>query len=81
MIQRLRLLTSTAGVTGSIPGWGTRILHATQSKKKKKVKEAFNNHVSQALPGNQIELQSTVLRDTVGRYTLIPPVMEIQNAI
>ena len=51
------------------------------SQKKKKVKEAFNNHVSQALPGNQIELQSTVLRDTVGRYTLIPPVMEIQNAI
>ena len=27
MVQRLRLRASTAGGTGSSPGWGTKILH------------------------------------------------------
>ena len=36
-VQWLGLHASTAGVTGSIPGWGTKIPHATwQSQKKKK---------------------------------------------
>ena len=39
MAQRLRICASTVGGTGSIPGWGTKILHVVwwvQSKKKKK---------------------------------------------
>ena len=39
VVQWLRLCAAKAGVTGSIPGWGTKILHATwcgkQLKKKK----------------------------------------------
>ena len=36
MVQWLRLHTATAGGTGSIPGQGTKILHVTQQKKKRK---------------------------------------------
>ena len=36
VVQWLRLRTSTAGVTGSIPGWGTKILHAVRHGQKKK---------------------------------------------
>ena len=38
-VQWLRLCTSTAGSTGSIPGQGTKILHAARhgQKKQKKV--------------------------------------------
>ena len=46
VVQWLRLRASTAGGTGSIPGQGTRILHATclgHKKKKKKDKKVFNN--------------------------------------
>ena len=35
-VQWLRLWASTAGGTGSIPGWGTKIPHATWPKKKKR---------------------------------------------
>ena len=35
-VQWLRLCTSTAGGTGSIPGQGTKIPHAPRPKKKKK---------------------------------------------
>ena len=35
-VQWLGLCASTAGGTGSIPGWGTKILHTAQSAKKKK---------------------------------------------
>ena len=31
----LRLCASTAGGEGSIPGWGTKILHASQNNKEK----------------------------------------------
>ena len=34
MVQWLRLRASTAGGTGPIPDWGTKILHAAQPKKK-----------------------------------------------
>ena len=34
MVQGLRLCASTAGGTGSIPGWGTKMLHATSMAKK-----------------------------------------------
>ena len=30
MVQWLRLQASTAGGTGSIPGWGNKILHAAR---------------------------------------------------
>ena len=42
-VQWLGLRASTAGGTGSIPGRGTKILHAAQygQKKKKKKKEKF----------------------------------------
>ena len=36
MVQWLRLHTSTAGGTGSIPGWGTKILYATWRSQKNK---------------------------------------------
>ena len=35
-VQCLRLSASTAGGTGLIPGWGTKILHALQRGQKKK---------------------------------------------
>ena len=35
-VQRLRLHTFTAGGMGLIPGWGTKIPHATRCSKKKK---------------------------------------------
>ena len=38
-VQRLGLSTSTAGGSGLIPGWGTKILQATQQIKKKKIEE------------------------------------------
>ena len=41
-VQWLRLHTSTAGGTGSIPGWGMKIPHAAQPKKKRK-KKIFQN--------------------------------------
>ena len=34
LVQGLRLCASPAGGTGSIPGWGTKILHATSMAKK-----------------------------------------------
>ena len=40
MVQWLRLLASTAGDTGSIPGPGTKIPYAMQCSQKKK-KEAI----------------------------------------
>ena len=36
-VQWLRLCTSTAGGTGSIPGWGTKILHAARCGCNKKL--------------------------------------------
>ena len=35
LIQWLRLCVSNAGGVGSIPGWGTKILHAMQGDQKK----------------------------------------------
>ena len=35
MVQWLRLHTSTAGGTGSIPGWGTKIPHAERCSQNK----------------------------------------------
>ena len=39
MVQWLELRDSTAGGPGSIPGWGTKIPHALQQKKKKTMKK------------------------------------------
>ena len=36
VIQWLGLCDSTSGCTGSIPGWGTKILHAVEHGQKKK---------------------------------------------
>ena len=38
-VQQLRLYTSTAEGRGSIPGWGTKILHVAWHSQKKKKKE------------------------------------------
>ena len=35
-VQWLGLLASTAGGMGSIPGWGTKVLHAAQCSQKNK---------------------------------------------
>ena len=37
MVQWLRFHASTAGSTGLIPGWGTKIPHAAQCRQKPKV--------------------------------------------
>ena len=45
MVQGLRLCASTAGGPGSIPGWGTKTLHATSVAKnqtKKDLTEVLN---------------------------------------
>ena len=39
-VQWLRLHASTAGGAGSIPGWGTKILHAVRRGQKKKEKKS-----------------------------------------
>ena len=36
VVQWLGLCASTAGGTGSLPGWGTKILHAAQCGENKK---------------------------------------------
>ena len=41
MVQWLRLLASTAGGAGSIPGQGTKIQHATQHDQKNKNKKIY----------------------------------------
>ena len=41
VVQWLRLRASTEGDTGSIPGRGTKILHATQCGQKFKKKNCF----------------------------------------
>ena len=38
-VQLLKFLTSTAGGMRSIPGWGTKIPHATAHRAKKKKKD------------------------------------------
>ena len=40
-IQWLRLRASNAGSVGSIPGWGTKILHAMQGDQKKNIYTVF----------------------------------------
>ena len=48
VVQWLRLCTSKAGATGSIPGWGTKIPHATwhgQNIKKKKNEDSLKSVV------------------------------------
>ena len=44
-VQQLGLRASTAGGTGSISGWGTRILHAAQHSQKKKEKKTLSLNV------------------------------------
>ena len=39
VVQWLRLCDSNAGSAGSIPGWGSKILHVLQCGKKKKKKK------------------------------------------
>ena len=47
MVQWLRPHTSSAGDTGSIPGWGTKIPHATQHGQKKSLSETiFFEHIN-----------------------------------
>ena len=43
VVQWLGLCASTTGGTGLIPGWGTRILHATWRGQKKKKKIETRN--------------------------------------
>ena len=42
MVQWLGLCASTAGGTGSIPGWGSKILHAAWHGQKNKRKKKRN---------------------------------------
>ena len=49
MVQWLRLCTSTVGGVGSIPGQGTKILHAAQPKKKKNVEKIWKLSINLTL--------------------------------
>ena len=42
MVQGLRLRASTAGGTGSIPGGGTKILHAAQRAAEKQTNKNYH---------------------------------------
>ena len=52
-VQLLKFLTSTAGGMRSIPGWGTKIPHATahRAKKKKRIR-CFIKKYSEHQKGN-----------------------------
>ena len=43
VVQWLRLCDSNAGSAGSIPGWGSKILHVLQCGKKKKKETASSS--------------------------------------
>ena len=43
VVQWLRLRASNAGAVGSIPSWGTKILHAEQYSQENKLKKK-NHH-------------------------------------
>ena len=48
-VQWLRLQAPNARDTGLIPGWGTKILHATwfgQKKKKRELFHSFTEHIT-----------------------------------
>ena len=48
-VQWLRLQSSTAWATGSIPGWGIKILHATwHSQKPKQTENKFYQRIEMA---------------------------------
>lgn len=54
VVQWLRLLASTAGGTGSIPGLGTKILHVLRHVQKKKLQKrdgpaSVNMHAAQLI--------------------------------
>ena len=64
VVQWLGLHASTAGGTGSIPGWGTKILHAEQSgQKKKKWNGNFHGLIS------VVNLRATVCNRDAGCLT------------
>ena len=50
MAQWLRIWASTAGDLGSIPSWGTKILHAMQYSQKKKKKDAYRDRLIKECP-------------------------------
>ena len=56
VVQWLRLQASTAGGMGSIPGWGTKILHAMQYARppKKRRVLGLQEHPKLAIPVNLI---------------------------
>ena len=62
VVQCLRLHASTAGGPGLIPGWGTKILHATQYGKKKKKSTGFLRAVTlpTSLCQGQVQLPACV---------------------
>ena len=53
-VQWLKLHTSHAGGTGSIPGWGTKISYAMQQGKKKKKRLTVLTYVFQSLSHVQL---------------------------
>ena len=57
VVQWLRLHESTAGGVGSIPGWGTKISHATQCGQKTKQNTKTN--------------PKSTIKDKKGHYIMI----------
>ena len=67
--QRLRLHSSNAGSTGSIPGWGTKVLHAAEhiQNVKKKKKKLSQKNLTPILCPSEVHTTVTSSRLTLGR--------------
>ena len=55
MVQWLGLRGSTAGGTGSIPGWVTKILHAVWPKTKKDEKKLWGKDTFEMPEGGDVQ--------------------------
>ena len=75
----LRLCTSTAGGVCSIPGWGTKILHAARcgqkkkkkKKKKKKSQESIVPHITSLGKGQNSKLDIQFLLNAYCFCTIV----------
>ena len=81
MVQWLRVHASTAGGMGSIPGQGTKILHAAQCEKKRKKererkKERREGRKKESKPFGVVVLEPTLKKQINKRKSLPVPIIE-----
>ena len=61
MVRWLRLCTSNAGGTGSIPGWGTRIPHGSAKKQKQNKNKKTHNFFTLKLEKQNVKIDIKIL--------------------